>query len=82
VIELTVNHMTCGHCLSAVTRAVKALDSQALVDVDLAAKRVRVEGAMDAAEVIRALDAAGYAAGPVTAQPQVARKTGGCCGCQ
>ena len=43
MIELSVNDMTCGHCVNAVTKALTALDPQASVDVDLAAKRVRVE---------------------------------------
>ena len=37
MIELRVEGMTCGHCVSAVTRAVKALDPEAHVQVDLAA---------------------------------------------
>lgn len=35
MIELHVDGMTCGHCVSAVTRAVKSVDPQANVQVDL-----------------------------------------------
>jgi copper chaperone len=79
--ELNVQNMTCGHCVSAVTRAVKAVDPQADVRVDLGSKRVRVEGRSRADELIRALGAAGYPAlfADGTAAPAATRK--GCCGC-
>ena len=38
MIEFRVEGMTCGHCVSAVTRAVKAVDPEANVRVDLEAK--------------------------------------------
>lgn len=81
MVELSVKDMTCGHCVSAVTRAVKAVDPQAEVQVDLGSKRVRVEGRSPADELIRALDAAGYLAAPVTAQMPETRARKGCCGC-
>jgi len=62
MIELTVNDMTCGGCVNSVTKAVKALDSSADVRVDLATKRVSVDGKLSEQDVIRALDAAGYEA--------------------
>jgi copper chaperone len=65
MLELNVTGMTCGHCVRAVTQAVRALDPEADVQVDLAAKRVRVEGRSTADELIRVLGAAGYPARPV-----------------
>ncbi|HYD58235.1 MAG TPA: heavy-metal-associated domain-containing protein [Burkholderiales bacterium] len=62
MIELTVNDMTCGGCVNSVTKAVKALDSSADVRVDLATKRVSVDGKLSEQDVISALDAAGYEA--------------------
>ena len=53
---LNVQKMTCGHCVRTVTNAVRALDSQAEVEVDLADGSVRIDGkvtADDAAEAIR-----------------------------
>ncbi|HWA36337.1 MAG TPA: iron-sulfur cluster assembly accessory protein [Burkholderiales bacterium] len=64
MIELKVNDMTCGHCVGAVTKAVKALDPQAQVSVDLGAKRVSVQSAKPAGEVIHAIEEAGYPAVP------------------
>jgi copper chaperone len=60
--ELDVQGMSCDHCINAVTRAVKAIDAQARVDVDLARGRVRVEGSRAADELVKALDEAGYPA--------------------
>ena len=71
--ELSVQNMTCGHCVSAVTRAVKSIDPQASVQVDLQSRRVRVEGHSSAGELIKALDEAGYPAAPAVAQPLAAR---------
>ncbi|GGY01600.1 copper chaperone [Massilia dura] len=59
--ELQVENMSCGHCVAAVTKAVKALDGNAQVDVDLAGKAVKVQSdaALDA--VRAAIADAGYA---------------------
>jgi copper chaperone len=77
--ELSVRNMTCGHCVSAVTRAVKALDSQAGVQVDLQTGRVRIEGRSSAEALIRALDEAGYPASLAAGAQPAASKKGGCC---
>ena len=37
-----VQGMTCGHCAGAVTQAVKSVDPQAEVKVDLASGKVEV----------------------------------------
>jgi copper chaperone len=59
-----VDGMTCGHCASAVTEELQALDGVTTVDVELVAggtSTVRVESAREltAAEVSDALDEAG-----------------------
>lgn len=79
MIELNVNDMTCGHCVSAVTRAVRAVDPGADVQVDLAGKRVRVGGRSSADQLIRALNDAGYPAFPASGPAPAAAKRGGCC---
>ncbi|MEP7298105.1 MAG: heavy-metal-associated domain-containing protein [Burkholderiales bacterium] len=38
-----VQDMTCGHCISTITKAVKALDPAAKVQIDLATHRVEIE---------------------------------------
>ena len=78
-----VNDMTCGHCVSTITKALKAVDKDAKVAVDLATHRVQVEsGAADADELADAIKEAGYtpvsAASDATATGRA--QTGGCCG--
>lgn len=60
MIEFTVNDMTCGHCVSTITKAVKELDPAARCEVDLAAKKVRIESVRGARELQAAIDDAGF----------------------
>ena len=61
MIAFEVNDMTCGHCVSSITKAVKALDQDAEVRVDLATHRVEVEPAKaDARQLAAAIEEAGY----------------------
>ena len=62
MIELKVENMTCGHCVSTVTKTLKAVDPEATVDVDREAKRVRVETRQPVDLLTEALDKAGYPA--------------------
>ena len=63
MLELTLPTMTCGHCVSAVTKAIQQADPQASVEIDLASHRVRVETAEDREMIESALTEAGYAPG-------------------
>lgn len=59
----TVTGMTCGHCVRAVTDAVRGVDAGAAVEVDLGAGRVTVRGGTATTQQITAAIAAeGYAA--------------------
>ena len=60
MIEFTVNDMSCGHCASVITKTVKALDSEAKVNIDLAQKKVGIESTEDRATLAEALTEAGY----------------------
>ncbi len=56
-----VTGMTCGHCVSSVSREVGAVDGVESVAVDLASGRVTVTGAGYSDEQIgAAVDEAGY----------------------
>jgi len=57
-----VQGMTCGHCVKAVTRAVQQLDASAKVEVDLAAKQVRVQSELVQGQVLAAIREEGYQA--------------------
>lgn len=60
MIELTVNDMTCDHCVTKISQAVKSVDPDGAFAVDLAAKRVRITSALPAAGFVEALRDAGY----------------------
>ncbi|HPU13417.1 MAG TPA: cation transporter [Aeromicrobium sp.] len=63
----TVNGMTCGHCVGAVTEEVQAISGVEKVEVDLASGSLTVtsSGPLAEADVAAAVDEAGYAlAGP------------------
>ncbi|GIZ53298.1 heavy-metal-associated domain-containing protein [Noviherbaspirillum aridicola] len=64
MFELQVEKMTCGGCASRVRRAVLSLDDAANVDIDLAARRVRIDADVGLEELKAAISGAGY---PVTA---------------
>lgn len=63
MLELTIESMTCGHCASVVTKAVKALDPLAKVEVDVSGHKVRVETTEARQAVVEALTEAGYPPG-------------------
>jgi Cu+-exporting ATPase len=63
--ELTVEDMSCGHCVGRVTKSVQAIDKDAKVEIDLPTKKVKVDSTADLDAIARAIDAAGY---PVTAR--------------
>jgi copper chaperone len=58
----SVEGMTCGHCVRAVTQAVQSQDPAASVKVDLAAKEVGVESNLSAEQVIHLITEEGYSA--------------------
>jgi len=68
MISFEVNDMTCGHCVSTITKALKAADRDAKVQIDLANHRVQVEPVTaDADELADAITEAGYTPVPLEA---------------
>ena len=43
MVTFEVQDMTCGHCVSSITKAVRAIDQGARVTADLATHQVRIE---------------------------------------
>ena len=66
--QLTVEDMSCGHCVGRVTKSVQGVDAAARVSVDLPSKRVTVDSTAELARIVAAIDAAGY---PVTASDTI-----------
>lgn len=66
MIAFQVNDMTCGHCVSTITKAVLEADRNAKVQIDLAAHRVEIEPAnADAAQLRAVIEDAGYTPVPL-----------------
>jgi len=63
--ELTVEDMTCKHCVGRVTKAVQGIDPAAQVEIDLPTKKVRIDSSADLDRIAGAIDEAGY---PVSAR--------------
>ena len=59
---LNVPDMTCGHCKATVETALRGVDADADILVDLAAKTVSVTSKAPTPALINALAAAGYPA--------------------
>lgn len=68
MLTLNVEGMTCNHCISKVTKAIKELNSSATVEIDLTAHSVKVglelgsqlDSELDVEDIIMALEWAGY----------------------
>ncbi len=60
MLDLQIPDMTCGHCVKAVTAAVKAADPAAALQIDLPTHRVQVQTAVPREQVVARLVEAGY----------------------
>ncbi|WP_343575133.1 heavy metal translocating P-type ATPase [Pseudomonas sp.] len=79
-LELAIDGMTCASCVGRVERALRKVPGVREVSVNLASERAHLDllGAVDIAELIAAVDKAGYKARPIesdqrSVDPQVAR---------
>ena len=59
-MEFDIPAISCGHCVKAVTEAVKQVDPDAQVNVDLESKKVTVQTTRERETVAAALAEAGY----------------------
>ncbi|WPC06445.1 heavy-metal-associated domain-containing protein [Pseudomonas benzenivorans] len=60
MFALDVSGMGCGSCVSKITKAIQALDSQARVEVDRVAGKVKVESAESLEHIRAAIEDLGY----------------------
>lgn len=58
--QFTVEGMTCGHCERAVVHAVRQVDTEAVVQVDLQTKLVQVESDAAREAIANAIREEGY----------------------
>ncbi len=58
--HLKVTGMSCGHCVAAIEKAVKSLDSQAEVAANIEKGEVTVSSDIEFAPISEAIKEAGY----------------------
>ncbi|MDI7861692.1 heavy-metal-associated domain-containing protein [Rhizobiaceae bacterium n13] len=60
-----IEDMSCDHCVRTVEKAIRSVDPQATVTIDLATKEVSVATAAGPAPIAEALKNAGYECQPI-----------------
>ena len=60
--NISISDMTCSHCACTVEKAVKSVDPNAKVTVDLRAKIASIESDIGPAAFVAAIEDAGYKA--------------------
>lgn len=83
ITELKVDGMTCGSCVTSVTKALKRVPGVQDVEVDLGSGIARVRGehaTHQVPQLVSALSEAGYDAGPATGAPAAHQHPAGGCG--
>ena len=58
--SFTLPDMSCGHCVAAVTEALKTADAQARVEIDREARTADVDSALPRETLVAVLTEAGY----------------------
>lgn len=69
--NLAITGMTCASCVAHVEKALKQVPGVDSATVNLATEEARVLGAAQAAELIRAVESAGYGASVATDSTEV-----------
>lgn len=83
-VDLSISGMTCGGCASTVTRVLERVPGVVRAQVDLSRGWALVEGSAGPAELIHAVQAAGFEARLQQANERTGerneRRRGCCCG--
>lgn len=59
-MKFNVPEMSCGHCRASIGKAIADLDQSATVTFDMETRQIDVTTAKPAADVVAALDDAGF----------------------
>lgn len=78
MLRYQVDDMSCGHCVQAITAAVKGVDPAAQIAIDLQTKALEVATTATGAAVREAICGAGYT--PVEAGEAAPVAKASCCG--
>ncbi len=65
MIRLSIPDMSCGHCVEAVTQAVRKADPDATLNIDLGDRTAEIETRTPHASVVEAIEQAGYPNAPL-----------------
>ena len=79
MVTFRIPDMTCGHCASAIARAVAAVDKGARMEVSIGNHSVSISSLAAEEEFADAIREAGYSPEKVEAEPAHAAKAAGCC---
>ncbi len=80
-MTLSIDGMSCGGCVTAVTKALSAVPGVKVRSVAVGSAKIEAGDASAAGKAIAALKVAGYPARATTEMPASATKLGGgCCG--
>ena len=60
MIEIRIEGMTCGGCVTSVKKAVSSADETASTEIDLTSGIARIETALPRNRIVEAIEAAGY----------------------
>ncbi len=78
---LSIDGMSCGGCVTAVTKALSAVPGVKVQSVAVGSAEIEAGDASAMKQAIAALEVAGYPARATTVMPALATKLGGgCCG--
>ncbi len=61
-MKFHVPEMSCGHCVAAIEKAVKAADPSATIQADLAAHTTEIDSIVSSAALLQVLAEANYPA--------------------
>jgi len=80
-MKISIDGMSCGHCVNAVTKALAAVPGVNIRSVAIGSAEIEATEGWDGGKAIAALQQAGYTARVTAGEPLTALKTsGGCCG--
>jgi copper chaperone len=65
MFDFQIPNISCAHCVRAITEAIRRLDPNANVQVDIPRRTVHVETSAGREAVVEALDDEGYSPCPV-----------------
>jgi copper chaperone len=60
MVEILVSGMTCNGCVKSVTNALKAVDSEAQIDVNLTTQTIRIQSKKTTEVMAHAIVEAGF----------------------